>query len=187
MHNGPVMKNSILVGWVLITEFAAAAFSIDLHASEQELFKVTSDMRDTPIDVRLKTDDATQEVVGMLVDDDFYSAKEIMAGTKIRVKGVDSTQDVLRLKAPGADLKSGGKLVMTYLRDGSLGEKDPKRYAELELNLKNIAPGAWAVYSGNSGRPVSVLHMVKNTFAFILIGIDKILVSFSNDPVYAAK
>lgn len=166
------LKNVILgtlICWMLATLTGTHA-----RAGRQFLVNVGSEMKKgwTPISVAY--DDATFNLIGLYVDNDFYSAKEIQKGTKIRIDGIDNSRDVIKLQGPALNEASGGAVKLIYLHDGR-----NDIYRSVSLAIKRPNPKYWSMHLPNDDRAISSFYLTENTFLGFTVGVKEVKISFS--------
>ncbi|MBI3542993.1 MAG: hypothetical protein HY075_06950 [Deltaproteobacteria bacterium] len=162
------------LSWVLGLLLTLTVALNEVRAGEQFLFSVGGEMTSKWTNVSVRVDDGSGELVGLVVDHDFYAAREVLSGAKLRIDGVDNSRDVLKIRAPGLDTRTGGSLTLTYLHDGMSNS-----YRDYPMVLKRNATAAWKVYLPGQSKSISSLYMTKHTFFGKLIGIDAIRASFA--------
>jgi hypothetical protein len=153
-----------LLGFVLIS----IVWMSEARASTQQLFTVSSDFKSGAVHVALNVDDATGEIAGLYVDNDYYTANEIRSGSDLKLDGVDNSHKPLRIVAAGVSTTTGGRLVLNYLHNGITGSRP--NYA---MDLRREG-NQWRVFPPGDSRPIASLYLTKNTTFGQVIGIDTI-------------
>lgn len=159
------MKLLTVVGWILSLAMVLATLAVsEARAADQHLFSVASEIKKEIINVRVRTDDATGEIIGMYVAEDYYKADEIRAGTNLRLDGIDR-EDALHLKTNQFDTNTGGTLTITFLKNGKDGV-----YRTFNIALYRKGD-AWKAYAPGDDRPIVQLFMKRQSWLGITVGI----------------